>query len=86
MGRDLNYTNLQLGILGSALYFTYAFGKFINGVLADRSDAKKFFSAALFLSALCNILFGLSPFLFPDMNANILENVFLIEHIESGYE
>ena len=64
MGESLGYTNMQLGILGSALYFTYAFGKFINGVLADRSDAKKFFSAALFLSAVCNILFGLSPFLF----------------------
>ena len=71
MGEALHYTNLQLGILGSALYFTYAFGKFINGVLADRSDAKKFFSAALFLSALCNILFGLSPLLFPNLEATV---------------
>ncbi len=65
MGSELGYTNTQLGILGSSLYFTYAFGKFINGVLADRSDARKFFSLALLLSAITNILFGLSFYIIP---------------------
>ena len=81
MGESLGYSNMQLGILGSALYFTYAFGKFINGVLADRSDAKKFFSAALFMSALCNILFGLSPFLFAGKSFSVFglsSNVILL--------
>ena len=41
--QDLGYSNLQLGLLGSALYFAYMFGKFINGVVADKADARKFF-------------------------------------------
>ena len=65
LSQDLGYSNLQLGILGSSLYFTYAFGKFINGVIADKADAKKFMTAALFMSALSNILFGLSPYIIP---------------------
>ena len=59
---DLGYTNLQLGLLGSSLYFTYAFGKFINGVIADKADAKKFMTFALLMSALANILLGLGPY------------------------
>ncbi len=59
---DLGYTNLQLGILGSSLYFTYAFGKFINGIIADKADAKKFMTFALLMSALSNILLGLGPY------------------------
>lgn len=62
---NLGYTNTQLGILGSSLYFTYAFGKFINGVIADKADAKKFMTVALFMSAMANILFGISPYIIP---------------------
>lgn len=58
---EFGYSNLQLGLLGSALYFTYAFGKFINGMIADKADAKKFMTAALLISALSNILLGFSP-------------------------
>ena len=61
LSSDLGYTNVQLGLLGSALYFSYAFGKFINGVIADKADAKKFMTTALFISSLANILFALSP-------------------------
>lgn len=59
---DLGYSNLQLGLLGSSLYFTYAFGKFLNGIIADKADAKKFMTFALLMSALSNILFGLGPY------------------------
>lgn len=55
MGTDLGYSNLELGILGSTLYFTYALGKFTNGILADRSNIKTFLPTALFVSALANI-------------------------------
>ncbi len=65
LSSDLGYSNLQLGLLGSSLYFTYAFGKFINGVIADKADAKKFMTIALFMSALANILFGLSSYIIP---------------------
>lgn len=64
---DLGYSNVQLGLLGSALYFAYAFGKFINGVIADKADAKKFMTTALFISSLANIAFSLSAcFISPD--------------------
>lgn len=65
LSNDLGYSNIQLGILGSALYFAYAFGKFINGVIADKADAKKFITTALFISSLANILFALSAAIIP---------------------
>ncbi len=64
MSKELGYTNLELGIIGSSLYFTYAFGKFINGVLADRADVRKFMPIGLILSAVANICFALSYFVF----------------------
>jgi len=33
----------QLGMIGSALFYGYAFGKFTNGFLADHANLKKFF-------------------------------------------
>ncbi|MBQ2645493.1 MFS transporter [bacterium] len=65
LSTDLGYTNIQLGLLGSALYFAYAFGKFINGVIADKADAKKFMTTALFISSLANIFFALSAVIIP---------------------
>ena len=32
----------QLGIIGSALLFAYAIGKFVNGFLSDHSNIKRF--------------------------------------------
>ena len=34
----------QLGIIGSLLFYTYAFGKLTNGFLADRANIAKFMS------------------------------------------
>jgi len=48
----------ELGLLGSALLFTYAFGKLCNGLLADRAHIGRFMALGLFFSALLNILFG----------------------------
>jgi OPA family sugar phosphate sensor protein UhpC-like MFS transporter len=42
----------QLGGMGSALLFTYAFGKLINGFLADKADISRLMSAGLLVSAL----------------------------------
>lgn len=58
--KEFGYTNTELGLLGSSLYLTYAFGKFVNGILADRSDVRKFFPTALIMSALSNLCFVLS--------------------------
>ena len=39
----------QLGMIGSAMLFVYAVGKFVNGFLADYSNIKRFMAAGLIL-------------------------------------
>lgn len=51
-------TAAELGKIGSILLLVYAFGKFFNGVLADRANIRRFMSAGLILSALVNLAFG----------------------------
>lgn len=58
LGSDLGYSNMQLGILGSTLYVTYGLGKFLNGILADRSNIRTFMATGLILSGVINIWFG----------------------------
>lgn len=60
MSKALNFSNTELGILGSSLYITYGIGKFINGILADKSNVRTFLPTALIMSAICNLLFVLS--------------------------
>ena len=58
---EFGYSATELGLLGSSLYLTYGIGKFVNGVLADGSNVRKFFPTALLMTALANILFALAP-------------------------
>ena len=58
---EFGYSATELGLLGSSLYLTYGIGKFVNGVLADGSDVRKFLPSALLMTALANILFALAP-------------------------
>ena len=60
LGKDLGYTNTQLGILSSVLYITYGVGKFVNGVLGDHANPRWFMAVGLALSALMNFFFGFS--------------------------
>lgn len=60
LSEEFNFTNTELGLLGSSLYLTYGIGKFVNGVLADGSDVRKFLPTALIMTALANICFALS--------------------------
>jgi OPA family sugar phosphate sensor protein UhpC-like MFS transporter len=60
MGKDLSLSNTELGLLGASLYLFYGIGKFINGILADRSNVRTFLPTALILSALCNLFFVIS--------------------------
>ena len=53
----LGYSKLELGLLGSSLYFSYAAGKFINGIIADNTNVKRILPTALFISAFVNILY-----------------------------
>lgn len=49
---------VQLGIIGSALLFSYALGKFVNGFLADHSNIKRFMATGLAVSAVANFCVG----------------------------
>lgn len=60
LSEEFGYSNTELGLLGSSLYLTYGIGKFVNGVLADGSDVRKFFPTALIMTAIANICFALS--------------------------
>jgi len=48
----------DLGIIGSALFYGYAFGKLTNGFLADHANIKRFFAAGVLMSALINLMMG----------------------------
>lgn len=63
LSTEFGYSNTELGLLGSSLYLTYGIGKFVNGVLADSSDVRKFLPTALILSAIANICFAVSAIL-----------------------
>ncbi len=48
----------QLGLIGSALLFVYAVGKFMNGFIADYCNIRRFMATGLFISALLNLIIG----------------------------
>ena len=48
----------QLGLIGSALLFVYAIGKFLNGFIADYCNIRRFMATGLFISAVMNLLMG----------------------------
>ena len=48
----------ELGLIGSALLFVYAIGKFMNGFIADYCNIRRFMATGLFVSAIVNLLLG----------------------------
>lgn len=54
------FTAMDLGNIGSALLYAYAFGKLTNGFLADHANVKRFFTFGVLISALLNIAMGWS--------------------------
>lgn len=48
----------QLGQIGSALFFSYAIGKLVNGFLSDHLNVNKFISIGLLFTALANLILG----------------------------
>ena len=56
-------TASQLGLIGSALLFVYAVGKFLNGFIADYCNIRRFMATGLFISAVVNLLMGVLGFL-----------------------
>ena len=57
------FTPEQLGIIGSAIFYAYAFGKLTNGFLADHMNLKVFFAFGVLMSALINLGMGFSTVL-----------------------
>jgi len=52
------FTANELGIIGSAFFYTYAMGRLTNGFLADHANVKRFFPVGLAVSALINLVMG----------------------------
>ncbi|HEX7833509.1 MAG TPA: MFS transporter [Thermoanaerobaculia bacterium] len=52
----------ELGLIGSGLFYAYAFGKLVNGFLADHANLKYFFPLGVLMSALLNIAMGTTTF------------------------
>ena len=53
----------QLGVIGSALLFVYAVGKFLNGFVADYCNIRRFMFTGLAISAAVNLLMGILGFI-----------------------
>ncbi len=53
----------QLGIIGSALLFVYAVGKFMNGFIADYCNIRRFMATGLAVSAVINLIMGVLGFI-----------------------
>jgi OPA family sugar phosphate sensor protein UhpC-like MFS transporter len=53
----------ELGMIGSALFYAYACGKFVNGFLSDHFKPRLFFSMSIFMSAVINLFMGWSTLL-----------------------
>jgi OPA family sugar phosphate sensor protein UhpC-like MFS transporter len=54
------FTAEKLGLIGSGIFYGYAFGKLFNGFLADHANIKRFFATGVLLSALINVAMGWS--------------------------
>lgn len=54
------FSETQLGIIGSCLFFVYAIGKMANGFLADRCNARRFMATGLLLTAIVNLILGMT--------------------------
>jgi OPA family glycerol-3-phosphate transporter-like MFS transporter len=58
MGAALHYDKAMLGDILAGTAIAYGLGKFVMGLLADRSDARKYVATGMFLTAALNFLFG----------------------------
>lgn len=60
MAQEFGYTKAQLGAVASYFSIVYGIGKFINGYLSDRSNARYFLAIGLMGSAIINVCMGFS--------------------------
>jgi sugar phosphate permease len=55
---EFAWSKSQAGLIGSALFWAYAVGQFVNGQLGDRVPARWFVGAGLLASGILNVAFG----------------------------
>ena len=55
---EFGYSKIEMGWIASVFSIVYGAGKFINGYLSDRSDARYFMAIGLFLSAIISFFMG----------------------------
>lgn len=58
------FTPADLGLIGSALFYTYALGKLTNGFISDHANMRRLLTASFLLTAFCNIAMGFSTTVF----------------------
>ena len=58
MQQALGASKTELGFVASALQIAYGTGKFVNGIVGDRSNPRYFMAAGLLLSGLANLAFS----------------------------
>ena len=52
------FTPAEFGLIGSALFYTYALGKLTNGFFADHANMRVFLTFGFVMTAICNIAMG----------------------------
>ncbi len=60
LGDEYGITNTSFGIILTLVGLIYGVSKFINGFIADRTNARWHMSIGLVLCVICNVLFGFS--------------------------
>ena len=60
MMAEFGWTKADVGAIGTALFWAYAIGQFINGQLGDKFGSRVLITVGLTVSALMNLLFGFS--------------------------
>ena len=55
---EFNWSSAEVGLIGSALFWVYACGQFINGQLGDRLRPRVFVAAGMLASVALNVAFG----------------------------
>lgn len=58
MQASLGFSKAQLGLIATTFGIIYGWGKFISGVIGDRTSARTFMAGGLALSALANLCMG----------------------------
>ena len=75
----------ELGIIGSAFLLVYAAGKFVNGIICDYCNIKRFMAAGLGVSALLNLLMGVLGLVSPMVSLFGGVMLFLVFSIVWGF-